>query len=66
RNPVEAIHSLWQDPAFRDKIVYVPERVFNSEENRVFNEMWTGKWWEEIQVQDLIYSYLSSSNSTIG
>ncbi|KIY43174.1 hypothetical protein FISHEDRAFT_7262, partial [Fistulina hepatica ATCC 64428] len=44
RDPLEAIRSLWQDPAFRDKIVYVPERVFNSEENRVFNEMWTGKW----------------------
>jgi hypothetical protein len=32
-------------------IVYVPKKVFSDTDrkNRVYNEMWTGKWWNGIQ-----------------
>ena len=39
--------------AFKDYISYVPERVYMDKEGkvRVFDEMWTGDWWWEIQVR---------------
>ncbi|KIY47149.1 hypothetical protein FISHEDRAFT_20254, partial [Fistulina hepatica ATCC 64428] len=49
RDALEAICGLWRDLTFKDQLVYVPERVFNDKDNRVYNEMWTGQWWEETQ-----------------
>ncbi|KIY52526.1 hypothetical protein FISHEDRAFT_10660, partial [Fistulina hepatica ATCC 64428] len=51
RDPVEAVRSLWQDPTFAEHIVYLPEHVFTDEtkQTRRFNEMWTGRWWGDLQ-----------------
>ena len=52
RDPIECVKSLIGNPAFKDFISYVPEHVYRDEEGkvRVFDEMWTGDWWWEIQV----------------
>ena len=52
-DPIECIKELIGNPAFKDYISYVPERVYMDKEGkvRVFDEMWTGDWWWEIQVR---------------
>ncbi|KAF9465842.1 hypothetical protein BDZ94DRAFT_1145452, partial [Collybia nuda] len=48
---IQCIKSLWGDPAFTDHLVYQPRRVFsdNTRKNRIYSELWTGKWWNVIQ-----------------
>ena len=52
RDPVECVKGLIGNPAFKEFISYVPERVFMDDEGqvRVFDEMWTGNWWWDTQV----------------
>ncbi|KAF9455751.1 hypothetical protein BDZ94DRAFT_1135920, partial [Collybia nuda] len=51
RDVIQCIKSLWGDPAFADHLVYQPRRVFSdsTRKNRVYSELWTGKWWNAIQ-----------------
>ncbi|KAJ7868925.1 hypothetical protein B0H14DRAFT_3582668 [Mycena olivaceomarginata] len=53
RDPLAAIRALLGNPAYAKDIVYVPKKVFSDSErkNRVYNEMWTGKWWTGIQTK---------------
>jgi hypothetical protein len=52
RNPVECVQELLGNPAFRDNISYIPERVYNDKagSTRVYDEMWTADWWWDTQV----------------
>ena len=52
RNPVECVKELMGNPAFRDVMRYAPERVYDDEDgkSRVYNEMWPGDWWWNLQV----------------
>ena len=45
RDPIEAIHSLWGDPALSEHLVYRPKKIFSNanKDNRIYNEMWTEK-----------------------
>lgn len=53
RDIVGAIKSLWSDPDLQDQLVFAPKRVWRDKERheRVYSEMWTGKWWWKIQVR---------------
>jgi hypothetical protein len=58
RDPVEAIKSLWKNPALSEHLVYSPLKVFTNKSKtcRSYSEMWTGQWWNAIQVRHaLIY-----------
>jgi hypothetical protein len=61
RDPVECIKDLMQNPAFNGSMAYAPERVYRDSRGtlRVYDEMWTGDWWWEVQV-----SYCFSSDRT--
>lgn len=52
RNPVDCVKELISNPAFRDLMAYVPQRVYSNKggTNRVYDEMWTGDWWWNTQV----------------
>lgn len=52
RDPVECIRELFSNPAFKDKCRYAPRKAFTnqSRDERVYGEMWTGKWWWKTQV----------------
>jgi len=52
RDPVDCVAQLLGDPAFKDVMSYVPERVFQDKAAsvRVFDEMWTADWWWNTQV----------------
>lgn len=68
RDPLEAIHSLWADPGLAQDFVFAPQKVFSdkSKSKRIYNEMWTGKWWHVLQVcpsQDIFDCSLSSKKS---
>ena len=56
RDPVECVKGLIGNPSFRDFISYVPEHVFADEEGkvRIFDELWMGDWWWDMQVRFLI------------
>lgn len=58
RDPVECIKELLGNPAFREYMAYMPERVYGntsaSELSRIIDEMWTAEWWWEIQVSHLV------------
>ncbi|KAI0685867.1 hypothetical protein BC835DRAFT_1408700 [Cytidiella melzeri] len=52
RDPVECICELIGNPRFQGKMLYAPEQLFEDpkEEHRVWNEMSTGDWWWETQL----------------
>ncbi|KAG1892509.1 hypothetical protein F4604DRAFT_1566002 [Suillus subluteus] len=52
RNPIDAVKTLLGNPAHTNNIVYRPKRVFTnaSRDSRIYNEMWTGDWWNTVQV----------------
>jgi len=52
RDPIEAIRSLWGDPSLSSILVYRPQKIFKtaSKKERIYTELWTGKWWNAVQV----------------
>jgi hypothetical protein len=52
RNVLEAIQSLWGDPALVAHLIYRPTKIFSDENKttRIFTELWTGQWWHIVQV----------------
>lgn len=57
RDPIEAIRSLWGDPGLAKDFVYAPQKIFadDTKQTRIFNEMWTGKWWHVLQVRPIFF-----------
>ncbi|KAJ6540166.1 hypothetical protein DFH09DRAFT_1249545 [Mycena vulgaris] len=53
RDPLTAIETLLGNPAYAKDVVYVPKKVFSDtdRDNRVYNEMWTGRWWTGVQTK---------------
>jgi hypothetical protein len=53
RDPLEAIKTLLGNPAHADHIVYKPCKIFSDDTkvNRIYDEMWSGKWWHSVQVR---------------
>ncbi|KIK58858.1 hypothetical protein GYMLUDRAFT_114825, partial [Collybiopsis luxurians FD-317 M1] len=53
QDPLEAIKGLWGDPAFTQDLVYKLAKLFQgtkeTEEERMFSEMWTGGLWNAVQ-----------------
>ncbi|KAG1844153.1 hypothetical protein F4604DRAFT_1884476 [Suillus subluteus] len=51
RDPLEAIKTLLGNPAHAEHVVYRPKKIFSdaSKSERIYNEMWTGDWWNTIQ-----------------
>lgn len=64
RDPIEAIKALWGDPAFSKDLVYKPAKVFRgqtqTEDQRIYSEMWTGGLWNAAQVCIAYYIAISS------
>jgi hypothetical protein len=58
RDPIECVQDLIGNPAFRDHISYVPQKVFTSESEstRIYDEAWTGDWWWMMQVSTYLPS----------
>lgn len=54
RNPVECVRELIGNPQWKGNMEYKPRRVYTGpdKQKRVYDEMWTGDWWWEIQVSD--------------
>lgn len=54
RDPIEAIKGLWGDPAFANDLVYKPAKIFRgekqTEDERLFSEMWSGGLWNAVHV----------------
>ena len=52
RDPIDCIRELIGNPMFRDVMRYAPERVYVDEEgtDRLYDNMWTGNWWWDLQV----------------
>ncbi|KAG0692946.1 hypothetical protein DFH29DRAFT_985620 [Suillus ampliporus] len=51
-DPLEAIKTLLGNPAHAEHVVYRPKKIFSdaSKSERIYNEMWTGNWWNTIQL----------------
>ncbi|QRV82764.1 hypothetical protein RhiJN_10779 [Ceratobasidium sp. AG-Ba] len=51
RDIIALIRSLLADPRFIPHMRFAPERQYNSRtrQNRVYGEMWSGKWWWRMQ-----------------
>jgi hypothetical protein len=56
RNPVDCIRELMGNPTFREMMAYAPEHAFEDAEgkSRIYDEMWTGDWWWDMQVRATI------------
>ena len=52
RRPLDCIRELISNPAFKERMRFAPEKIFEDEEllKRIINEMWTGDWWWDVQV----------------
>lgn len=55
RDPLEAIKGLWGDPVFAADLVYKPVKLFRgrktTEDQRMYSEMWTSRFWNAAQVR---------------
>ena len=53
RDPVECIKELFSNPLFEEHMRYAHEPLFEDADatRPILNEMWTGEWWEKIQVR---------------
>jgi len=62
RDPLQAIASLLGNPAHASDIVYCPSKIFtdSSKSKRIYNEMWTGDWWNTVQVSSSRVLFLAS------
>ncbi|KAG1738002.1 hypothetical protein EDB19DRAFT_1909445 [Suillus lakei] len=51
RDPVECVCELIGNPAFKEYLSYIPEKVYEDAKGnrRVYDEMWTGDWWWDMQ-----------------
>ncbi|KAK6980874.1 hypothetical protein R3P38DRAFT_3465763, partial [Favolaschia claudopus] len=51
RNPIDCIREFLGNPAFKEKMNFVPRRFFCNPDgtNREWSEMWTAEWWWKIQ-----------------
>ncbi|KAF5344499.1 hypothetical protein D9757_015048 [Collybiopsis confluens] len=53
RNPIDAIKALWGDLSLSEHLVYKPMKLFRgdvqSDEERIFSEMWTAGFWNAAQ-----------------
>ena len=60
RDPLELIQGLWSNPTYVDDMVFAPRKLWSCHEksSRLYNEMWTGNWWWNIQVRKLLIDYL--------
>lgn len=52
RDPVECVRELMGNPDFKDHTVYGPMKIYTSADRktRVYSEMCTGDYWNELQV----------------
>lgn len=54
RDPVECVKELIGNPLLKDYIAYAPEKAYQhmdgAETDRIWDEMWTGDWWWDMQV----------------
>ena len=53
RDPIQVIKSLWGDPALTKSMKYAPTKCWINKDmkERVYNEMWTGDYWNDVQVR---------------
>ena len=49
---VDCIQELIGNPAFKECLTYIPERIYCDQEgmDHVYDEMWTADWWWQTQV----------------
>ncbi|KAI6104050.1 hypothetical protein EDD16DRAFT_1524576 [Pisolithus croceorrhizus] len=61
-DPVECMQELMGNPAFWEVMLYVPKHAYTDAkgENCIYDEMWTGDWWWNVQAT---YLFPSSSAS---
>jgi Plavaka transposase len=66
RDPKELISALLGNPAHAKDIVYRPKKVFTDsmKTSRIYNEMWTGEWWNTVQVS-VFWSFLIYTSDLI-
>jgi hypothetical protein len=52
RNPIECIRDLIGNPEFKQYMKYSPHRLYTNENgtNQCWDEMATGSWWWDVQV----------------
>jgi Plavaka transposase len=50
RNPIDAVQSLLDRPSLADHLEYIPRKLWTNEEERIYNEIFTGDWAWETQV----------------
>jgi hypothetical protein len=54
RDPVDCVAELIGNPLFSSALRYRPEQLFvydaEGTRQRVYDEMWTGEWWWDVQV----------------
>ena len=69
QNVVGCLKFLMRYPGFRHNQIFELSRVYNENEERVYNEMHTGKWWwkqqKEHPPQATIIPILISSDKTV-
>ncbi|KAI6028229.1 hypothetical protein EDC04DRAFT_2869150 [Pisolithus marmoratus] len=71
-NPIKCIQELMGNPAFWDVMSYVPECAYadTDGENHIYDEMWTGNWWWDMQARSpngavVVLVILSSDKTTL-
>jgi hypothetical protein len=49
RNSLEVMKDILRDPSLREDFVWAPRKLYDTDGNRLYMDMWTGDWWWEMQ-----------------
>lgn len=57
RDPVCLVQEILENPELQNEIRYKPFKLYtdNEKTERIYNEMWTGDWWNEKAVSERIH-----------
>jgi hypothetical protein len=50
KDTMEALQYILGDPRLASEMKWSPEKLYNSENHRVYSELWTADWWWRTQV----------------
>ena len=50
RDPLGVLQEILDNPLIKDKVVWAPRKIYDSNNQRVYTDLYTSDWWWETQV----------------
>jgi hypothetical protein len=50
RDSLEILKGMIGDVRLAEEMKWAPEKIYNSKNERIYSELWSGDWWSDMQV----------------